>query len=84
MSRGLFGLAAFVLTGAVLAIQMSRLLSLRRQDVSVAALLIAGPLFFVHPERYFRDNQLSAPWRMLLWFVLWIGVVALVAVWFQV
>jgi O-antigen/teichoic acid export membrane protein len=84
MSRDLFGVAAFVLTGVVLVIQLSRLRSLRRQKVSVAALLMAGPMLFLHPDRYFRDDHLSAPWRMLLWFVLWIGVVAVVGAWFQV
>lgn len=78
MSRGIFTLLAFILTGAVLIAQVVRLTRIRRPNVTVANIILAGPLLFIYPARYFRHGQLSAPWRTLLWFILWLLVTALV------
>ena len=58
--------------------QLLRLVSLRRPDISVSRFLIAGPFLFTSPDTYFRAGAASAPWRMMLYWVLWLaGVPAL-------
>jgi hypothetical protein len=79
MTRGEFSLAAFAFTAAVLIFQLKFLASLRRPDVSVGRFLLAGPMLFANPTRYFRDGHSTAPWRMLFWFLLFLVVVELLA-----
>jgi hypothetical protein len=70
--------AFVVLSVLLLFVQLIRLVSLRRSDISVARFLIAGPFLFTSPDSYFRAGAASAPWRMMLYWVLWVaGVLAL-------
>jgi hypothetical protein len=54
----------------------------RRPDISGAELLLAGPMLFIRPERYFPEGKLRKPWRYFAWW--FIGAALIVATTYQV
>ena len=69
-----FGLGWFVLSAGFLAYLLVRLVALRRNGLTAGDFLLAGPMLFVYPDRYFADGHGSAPWRALLYWALWLLV----------
>ena len=61
-----------VLSVAVFAILMGRLVAARLPGLSVGRFLVSGPLIFLHPARYVRSEHKRLPWWSLLLWALWI------------
>lgn len=78
-TKDYFGVFASALCVAYLFLLLWRMSRLVRPVVSFWQMLIAGPLLFLSPERYFREGQYGAPWRYMLWWVLGSTTILLVA-----